>query len=119
MLTVSSPVTLGFLCGRILTTSPGIFCTPMGGLFVSRALLLQADLPGQILMPVEGPDEANYYEGTSICLHRSACNKCLESVNSVNKEYLLAGCSIPDLLWFPFAVVLLSVYFLCSLCVCV
>lgn len=94
-----------------------------GWVVVCRVPLLQADLPGQILTPVEGPNEASYHEGMRICLHRSACNKCLEFVNTVNKEYLLAGCSLYlflifsgfPLLWFCLAFIS---YALC-LCVCI
>lgn len=121
MLTVSSLITLGFLCCGILTKSAGTFCKICAWVVVNRAPLLQTDLPGQILLPVESPDEVNHHEGVRICLYRSTYNKWLEFVNNMNNEDHLADLfviSIPDNLCFTFVMVLLNVYFLCYLFMC-
>jgi len=48
--------------------SAGAFCKVCGWVVVNRAPVLQADVPGQILLPVESPDEVSHHEGVRICL---------------------------------------------------
>lgn len=121
MLTVSSLTTLVFLCCGILAKSARTFCKVCGWVAVNRAPLSQADLPEQILMPVESPDEVDHRESMRVCLYRSTYNKRLEFVNNMNNEDNLAGLlfvSIPDNLCCTFVVVLLNVYFPCYLFMC-
>lgn len=78
--------------------------------------LLQVDLLGQILMPVEGPDEVNHQQDIRLCLHGSAYSKWLEFVNNTNNEEHLAALfclSVPDDLCLTFAVALLHDFLLC------